>query len=296
MRLAILACCFVLAGSPGFGQAAPEFEVASVKPAAPPAGRGGLMNILRGGPGTSDPGRIAYSNWTLKSLVMRAYSLRPDQFDGPDWLNSVKFDITATIPEGATSDDVKRMLQGLLAERFHLTVHHESRELPIYELTVAKSGPKMKPSVADPNAPAPPPGPPPRGKDGFPQLAPGRPNLVVVGRRGGLHLAASVQTTATLARFLGSELGGSLVENQTGLDGTYDFVLDFSRDTGRAAALSASTPDPPGGPLAGPAAQADDVPNIFAAVQEQLGLRLEKKKSAVDVVVVDHSDRTPTEN
>src|SRR5271165_4935802 len=150
MRPAILAAGgFLLTGTLGFSQAKPEFEVASVKPSAPPSGNGPVAIGSRGGPGTPDPGRVTFIRLGLKGLLTSAYRVQPYQVIGPDWLDTERFDITATIPQGATKDDADVMLQNLLAERFHLTLHHGIRELPLYELTVGKGGPKMKPSVED---------------------------------------------------------------------------------------------------------------------------------------------------
>jgi len=308
MRPAILvACCLIPAGRLGFSQAKLEFEVASVKPSAPPSGNGPIAVGSRGGPGTSDPGRIAFSRYWLKGLLTTAYGVQPYQVIGPDSLDTARFadtdryDIAATIPEGATKDDVKLMLQNLLAERFHLTLHHETRELPLYELTVGKSGPKMKPSAEDPNAAPQAPGPLTKGKDGIPQLPPGRRGMMLMVQRGGYHLAANVQTLPMFAQILSNQLHSPVVD-KTGLTGTYDFELDFALDPGQdSSPLGALPPPPPGPPaaevpLAGRVPAPDDAPGIFAAVQDQLGLRLEKKKGPVDVLVIDHADKTPTEN
>jgi len=304
MRPAILACRFLITATLAFSQAKPEFEVASVKPSAPPAGRGPFVVGSRGGPGTPDPSRVTYINLGLKGLLTTAYAVQPYQVIGPDWLDIERFDIAATIPEGATKDDVKLMLQNLLAERFHLTLHHESRELPLYELTVAKNGPKMKPSVEDPN-PAPEQRVPlPTGKDGLPQLQPGRRGMMMMSRPGGAHMAANLQTLAMFAQILSSQLRSPVVD-KTGLTGTYDFVLDFTLDRFQGFDGLGGPPPPPPPPAAGASAAPgaplaappqDEAPSIFVALQEQLGLRLEKKKGPVDVLVIDHADKVPTEN
>jgi uncharacterized protein (TIGR03435 family) len=283
MRPAIFAaCCFVLTASLAFSQAKPEFEVASVKPSAPPSGNGPVAIGNRGGPGSPDPSRITYNRLGLKGLLTTAYAVQPYQVIGPDWLDTERFDVTATIHEGATKDDVNLMLQSLLAERFHLTLHHETREFPLYELTVGKNGPKMKPSVEDTSAPAGAPAPLPRmGKDGVPQLPTGRRAMFLMIRPGGAHMVANVQTLAMFAQILGNQLRSPVVD-KTGLTGTYDYVLDFALEPGQSSPFGGPLPPPPpqpagatgtpGAPLAAP--PQDEAPSIFVAVQEQLGLRL----------------------
>src|SRR6185312_4345924 len=155
------------------------FEVASVKPAAPPSANGRGMIMFRapsGGPGTKDPGRINYPFISLKNLLMNAYDVKNYQITGPGWLDTERFDINATMPPETTKEQFRVMLQNLLAERFKVAIHRESKELPAYVLTVGKGGPKMKESdpVAtaadgDPSLPPPPPpSPPAMGPDGFP--------------------------------------------------------------------------------------------------------------------------------
>ena len=126
-----------------------KFEVASVKPAAPPAG-GVIRPGPQGGPGSADPARLTYSFSTLRDLLVDAYSVKRSQISGaPNWLDSVRFDIVAKVPEGATKEQAKVMLQNLLAERFKLTLHRETKELPVYALVVAKNGPRLEVSKGD---------------------------------------------------------------------------------------------------------------------------------------------------
>lgn len=277
-----------------------EFEVASVKPAAPPSGGRGAFIGSRGGPGTDDPGRISYTGFPLQALITAAYQIKAYQLSGPAFMNDFesRFDIVAKIPAGATKDDVRVMLQNLLVDRFKMTLHHETKELPLYELTVGKNGPKMKASVEDPNAPKPGEGPlPPIGKDGFPQLPPGRKNRMMFFGPGGARIMATVSTPSEFAEMLGNQLGSPVVD-KTGLTGTYDFTIDFAPERGLGGLSLPPPPPPGGGDLGGPRAATDpsDVPNLFTAVQEQLGLKLEKKKGPVDTIVIDHLEKTPTEN
>ena len=116
------------------------FEVASVKPSA----NQGMVTKMAGGPGTSDPGRFRATNVELSMLLMRAYGIQYDQLRGPAWMDKTQFDVVANVPPGTTAEQFREMLQNLLAERFRMQVHHETRAEAVYELTVAKNGPKLK--------------------------------------------------------------------------------------------------------------------------------------------------------
>src|SRR5450759_4338978 len=152
MRPAILGAGLIIFTScAAFGQAAaesPAFEVASIKPAEPQT-TGRISVGMHGGPGTPDPGQITYTNVSLKNVLLNAYGVKGYQINGPKWLDSERFDIVAKIPKGATKETFKLMLQNLLAERFKLTLHHETKELPMYALVVGKGGSKLKESVED---------------------------------------------------------------------------------------------------------------------------------------------------
>src|SRR5262249_4874450 len=100
-----------------------QFEVASVKPSVPPAGRGPMRVGGTGGPGSKDPTRIQYENMSVTNLIVLAYDLKRYQYSGPSWLESERFDVTAKIPEGATREQFRVMMQNLLAERFKMVVH-----------------------------------------------------------------------------------------------------------------------------------------------------------------------------
>src|SRR5580698_6627109 len=104
-----------------------SFDAASVKP-GPPANTGRFT--ITGGPGTSDPTFLRYTNIPLKRVLMLAYDVKYWQIAGPDWLNTLRFDISARIPEGATREQSLAMTRNLLAERFQMSVHRESKDLP----------------------------------------------------------------------------------------------------------------------------------------------------------------------
>ncbi len=151
------------------------FEAASVKS----AGRNrvpGVSGQMKGGPGTSDPGRISY-NQNLKNILMKAWDVPVDQLAGPAWLMDISgqdyYAITATLPADTTREQFQKMLQNLLIERFQIQLHHETRDFPGYELVVAPGGPKLKETTQDPHLVPGPPGPPQRNPDGSLKPPPG---------------------------------------------------------------------------------------------------------------------------
>jgi uncharacterized protein (TIGR03435 family) len=265
--------------------AAPEltsFEVASIKPSAPVS----PMRVgSRGGPGTKDPTRFIADNLSLLNLILRAYNLKRWQLSGPDWLVTARFNVNATIAEGATRDQFRLMLQNLLIERFQLKVHHESKEMAVYNLTVARNGPKLKESAKDPPA---------KTNEPAKLDAQGLP----IGQSGMTYSAGRLrsrsieETMDEFARDLSNQLGGP-VHNATGLTGKYDFDLDWAPGESVRA-----TPPPElqhGGTLP-VESDGESGPTIFEAVRTQLGLSLERKKGQVDVLVVDKIERRPSEN
>jgi uncharacterized protein (TIGR03435 family) len=278
----LLAVLGLVACGAAFGQNAGgklEFEAASVKRSAPPANDRVLIGG-RGGPGSADPGRVVYSFMPLKSLLAIAYGVKPYQISGPGWLDIERYDIVATIPDGTNKQQFPFMLQNLLTERFGIALHHEMRELPLYELSVAKNVPKLK-APADPNAP------------------PGTERMTLTPN--GFHLVGSAETVSALAGILENQLGSPVVD-KTGLSGTFDYTLDFSRELVQNLALAGLPPPPPpangAGQLAGAPAPGDpsEAPSLFTALQEQLGLKLDKKRVPLDVIVVDRAEKAPVEN
>jgi uncharacterized protein (TIGR03435 family) len=327
MRTAILCAGLIVSTScAAFGQGAaesPRFEVASVKPAEPqPVG---MMRVrMSGGPGTPDPGQLTYTNVSLKNVLLNAYDVKGYQINGPNWLDGERFDIVAKIPQGATKEQFQQMLQNLLAERFNLTLHHETKELPMYALVVGKGGPKLKESVEEDaatplGAAAPPPAPPGRdeagpvrlkmGADGMPQLPSGMGKngmitMMMIDQHGGggmrVRMVGKGQPISALLEPLRNQLGRAVVD-ATGLKAKYDITLDFAPD-GLNGPMGMMPPPPPphdgaagGGP---PMASAPDMggPTIFTALQEQLGLKLEQRKGPVDLLVIDRLEKVPTEN
>jgi uncharacterized protein (TIGR03435 family) len=288
------------------------FDAASIKPAEMPQpnGRGQIFfGGPTGGPGTKDPGRIHYPIMSLRTLLMNAYDVKAFQVVGPEWLDSQRFDITATMPPDTTMEQFRIMLQNLLAERFQVKLHRETKEMPVYSLVTAKGGPKLKEASA-PVAPVEPAAPPqslpdrPKmGPDGFPLLPSfenGRPGLFMMMMPGRARLVGQQSTMQDLAVRLTQQLSKTVTDN-TGLTAKFDFILTFSPEglNGPMGPLGPPPPPPPGavGGTDGvfrPDGEAP--PDLFTAVQAQLGLKLEAKKGPVALVVIDHIEKTPTEN
>jgi uncharacterized protein (TIGR03435 family) len=269
MRLAIVAC---LAARVVFAQ---SFDVASVKPAHPPDGTGRFT--MNGGPGTSDPGRLSYTNIPLKRVLLSAFDVKQWQVSGPDWLNTERFDIVANVPEGATKEQCQAMLRNLLLERFRMKVHRETRVEPIYALVVGKDGVKLNPPEAHVADAA------PEelavvkrqeGKDGFPTLSLAA-GVVIETKGGRARVTCRKTSLAKFAEFLAGRLGRPVVDVTT-VAGEFDFDLYFAAD--------------------GVAAEGVTDPDLFGAVQQQLGLKLEARKGPVEFLVIDHVESTPTQN
>src|ERR1700722_15101648 len=150
MRKLILAVAFAAAL---FAQRGPTFEVASIKPAATPTMPDRMAGKIRIGMNI-DGARVDIGFLSLADLIRTAYRVKQYQISGPNWISSERWDILATLPEGASRDQVPEMLQTLLAERFGLKVNKESKEQAIFALVVGKNGPKLKEAAPDPDAPS----------------------------------------------------------------------------------------------------------------------------------------------
>jgi uncharacterized protein (TIGR03435 family) len=225
----------------------------------------------------------------LANLIVNAYGIPLYRLSGPDWMRGQQFEITAKVPEGATRDDLKLMLQSMLADRFKLAVHHETREMPKYDLVVAKGGPRLPPPMEESPQGSVPPDPgsqPKRSGDGYPILPPGVRSMAI--GAGKARMFNPKMGLDQLASMLGGQLGKP-VTNATGLEGSYAISLYWVvASVGRA---------PTGAVGAGATvAQEPDGPMIEQAIQQQLGLKLEARKGPVDFIVVDHLEKMPVEN
>ena len=214
---------------------AATFDVASIKPSAAPSGDSGTDvdgNLLR------------VHNMTLTRCIRTAYGVTDAQITGgPKWMNELRYDITARA-EGQTHDhDMMAMYQSLLADRFKLSLHHETQLLASFVLTATKTGLKATPSEPDAHS-------------------------STNGTRG--SITALGCPMSRLATKLSAALGGAPVVDMTGIEGKYDFTLQWSPDDTTS-------------------------PSIFTAIQEQLGLKLESRKIPLDVLVIDYA-APPSEN
>jgi uncharacterized protein (TIGR03435 family) len=282
MCACLLSCCAA------FGQQPPEkiaFEVASIKPAQPmPMGR---MRIGM----NADAGMLRYTNVTLKDCIRNAYRVKDFQVQGPDPIESARFDIVAKLPAGSSPDQIPEMLQALLADRFKLTLHRDTKEHAIYALVVGKGGAKLKPAqIAADEAAA------PGGNSGRGGMAR---NAVVMQMDGaGAHLKAPSATLATLAEMI-SRFSERPVVDMTGIQGLYDFDLVFSPENMRGMRMGGGMPPPGEGGHPAPDGQteapAERAGSIYDSVQ-RYGLKLEPRKAPMEVLIVDHIEKTPTEN
>ncbi len=286
-----------------FAQTAPRFEVASVK-AGPPGIERTLMNggPLPAGPfnlSANDPGRITWTNVWLLRMIQIAYDFPPDRISGPDWLNTERYNIVATLPANTTVADFRLMVANLLADRFKLTLHRAAKEVSGYALEIAqngvKAGVKIQPSPREPQPVQPGEGPSNAlmvtDQKGFPAPRPGNPYFAKgVGFEAAIPVNGRYRVTALnesmqgIADYLG-RFAGAPAQDRTGLTGNYDFHLEFAPDLPATGAKDAAVP-----------AALDPGPGIFDAVQSQLGLKLTSKKVPIETLVVDHAEKVPTDN
>jgi uncharacterized protein (TIGR03435 family) len=265
---AILAIAFSACTLFGQSGAPLAFEVASIKP-SPPQG----MNSMRVGM-SADAGRITYTAVNLRDLMTRAYEVKAPQINGPSWIDSDRFDITAKFPEGATTEQVPIMLRTLLEERFQLKMHRENKEMPIYELIVGKGGIKMEKSKEET----------------------GRARMGMEGHGDGvMNATVSSATMANFADMLARWVDRPVID-KTELQGRYDFTLELSMQD--LAGAKGGMVVIHGGPAAGsngPAPDSAPTGSLFTSVQK-LGLKLEAKKAPLDLLFIDKAERVPTEN
>lgn len=257
MRTGLAVIPLVLSLCVCFGQRAgsPTFDVASVRPSQHAVGKDAGSQVSFG------PAGLSGKNVTLKQLIVEAYHLQPHEVaGGPGWLDVAEYDIEAKAGGPATKEQLAPMLRALLADRFHLSLHSETRELKVYELVTDKHGPKVQP-IKDSESPAPNAGGGFRFRGDMQQFA----NLLAV------QLTIPVLDDPTKP----SVASGPPVPvlDQTGLSGIYDIGVDMKPE--------------PGG----------DMFTLWQrALQDQLGLKLESRKEKMEVLVVDHADRMPTAN
>lgn len=273
-----------------------SFEVVSIKPSAPqPMNQ---MRMMRGG----DPGRARFTGFSLRDYIRIAYRVKDFQVEGPAWIDSDRFDVEGKLPEGASESQEPEMLQSMLEERFHLQLHRETKDHAIFALVPGKGGPKLKATEAKPAAGGNLAGPPPlpRGRGA---ALPRNAMMMQIDDQGA-HVKAAGVTLGQLAEML-SRFTERPVVDMTKIDGEYDFDLVIAPDQLRGAGGGAMMMGPPpgaggggagGGAESGRPADAPTAGGTIPEAVERYGLNLEPRKAAMEILVVDRIDKTPSEN
>jgi uncharacterized protein (TIGR03435 family) len=288
MKLAIAATLAASVSTALLAQSAPKFDVASIRPAAEQTANGG---ITAGARITGSTMRIV--GLPLKDYIAMAYGVRAPQVVAPDWAGMERFDISANMPDGATSAQLPAMVKDLMETRFQLKAHTEKREFPVYALTVARSGLKIKALQEEPDAA------PPKGV-----------NVGGGGSAAGVALDLGGGTTFSLAdnkiearKITMTQLADTLtrfadrhVIDATGVTGRYDITITLTPEEYQAtllrSAVNAGVVLPPQVTqilIVGPA-------NPLGAALDQAGLAFDSRRAPLDVVIVDSMSKTPTEN
>ena len=298
-------------------KAAPlTFDVASIKPSEDinvAIGAGKMPHVGM----KVDNQSVDFGYYTLAGLITYAYKVKAYQVTGPDWMKSAHWDVAATLPEGANKDQIPEMMQALLADRFKLEIHHDTKDMPVLALEVGKNGVKMAVSPPDP-----PPANKPDDKDstvvdtgngqvrvkttgtmgsgGSAQISGGPAgNVKMSVDNGMMHMESSKMTMEILSQQLSQFLQQPVID-KTDLKGSYVAAVDISIEDLQAVARAAGF-----AVGAGPGASANStgVPSagdpsggsVYASI-EKLGLKLNKEKLPVEVIVVDHLEKAPTAN
>src|ERR1700733_15363779 len=320
--LSTCSLCALLTATAAFAQtpAAPPlaFEVASIKPAAaiePTAIAQGKVHV-----GMKVDGAICdIGSFSLRDLIRTAYEVKDYQISAVDSLGAPlaaqRFNNQATMPEGTTEKQVPQMLQALLADRFKLVIHRETKDQSVYALVVAKGGPKLKEAEPEPAAPETPED-PKKGETVMGQgtsqvrisgnMEGGKGVTVKGGPMGQMHMTmadgrmrmeAERATMTVLAETLTRFMDRPVVD-MTELKGNYHVVLDLSMDdlknAAKAAGMGAMMASAEGGKPSGEASDPSGS-SIFMSMQ-QMGLKLEARKAPLPVIVIDHLEKSPTEN
>jgi uncharacterized protein (TIGR03435 family) len=295
MKATLSGSLMVLAAAAAFGQTPTqklEFEVASIRAAGPIVAAADASKV-----GIHIDGqRVNITGLSLNDYLGIAYKIKLHQISGPEWMASQRFDINAKLPADAKGEQIPEMLQGLLVDRFSMKFHREMRDFPVYALLVGKNGLKMKESPADPPA-----------ADGAPPKAF---NMTTSGSNTGTTINYGNGTYISFGNnaFEGKKMPGSAmadilsrfvdrpVVDMTDLKGNYDFTLTFSPEDFRAmmirSAVAAGVNLPPEALKLLDGANGD---SLFSAL-ETVGLKLEQRKSPIDVLVIDHIEKSPTDN
>lgn len=314
---------FALFAASAFAQPRPAFEAASIRPSTP-IDQATMMNMIRAGKmplgAHISAARAEYTYLDLKTLLSYAYGVRSYQITAPAWTSSARFDIVAKLPAGSTKADAARMLQTLLEDRFKLVIHRATEEHTVLAIVVAKGGPKLKPSAEKPvaideDAPLKPgemnmdtPEGPTRGTIDLNTMS----SVVDMGVKGKMaykvnqsaktmHIEFMMTTLpgfADMTSQLLTQMGGiaaNRIVDATGIQGNYDASLDISLAEMAALAKANGNDAPPNAPVA----EADDPGSngaTLAQALQSMGLKLESRKAPVEQFIVDHIEKTPTDN
>jgi len=264
-------------------QPKPEYEIVSIKPTDPAnrAGRSGLLYTADG---------LTGHNVGVLALVRAAYDVENFQIYGaPKWFDSEHYEIEAKM-DAATADEVRKlgpeksqtlrqqMMQALLADRFNLTAHRETKDVPIYSMVIAKSGSKLQEPKPDESYA--------KGIKG-PDGQPFKDAIFFSGRGGSITITAQAASTASLASVLSGRLNRPVID-KTGLTGFYDFSFPFAPEEVQSASV-------PSGGVPAPAAPESNLPTLTVAIEEHLGLKLESGKGPAQIIVIDRVEK-PTGN
>lgn len=247
----------------------PKFEVASIKPSDPDPQNTTFIGM------SADGAMVTYTNITLRDCIRGAYRVRDFQIVGPDWMTNARFTISAKLPASASTAQIPEMLQALLADRFKLEIRREMKEQNVYVLSVGNGGARLKPAEVKPNDNAP----KALGEDGQP-----RASMMFGIRPGGIFITAPSASLASLAGLM-SRFTARPVVDLTGIQGQYDFSLTFAPEVNNSPLTIPPLPD----------REIDSPPSVFDSVK-QYGLRLEARKAPIEMIVVAHLEKTPTEN
>jgi len=261
-----------------------------VKPSAPDAPEQVRIGVH------IDGARFSCNYFSLRDYIRFAYKVKDYQIVSPEWLGTERYDIAASIPAGgANQEQLADMMKALLADRFQLKLHHESKEFPVYALVLAKGGTKLTESPLDAPADG-------TAKPAVDVSASGSRNGVVVNLGRGAYfnfsdnkLEAKKLTMAYFAEMLARFVDRPVVD-MTGLTGTYDVLLNFTEEDYRSmlirSAINAGVVLPPQARQLMEAASGDSI----ASAMQAAGLKLEARKAPIDVLVIDHAEKTPSAN
>ncbi|HTX33940.1 MAG TPA: TIGR03435 family protein [Bryobacteraceae bacterium] len=248
----------------------PAFDVASVKPAETTPGRdgggrmgmgGGRMGMGMGFGGRGNiqvaPASVSMRNVSLKNAIRWAYQVTEYQVSGPDWLDSARFNIVAKSAGPAGEDQLQLMMQTLLQDRFKLAYHRLNKEFQVYALVQGKSGTRLEESKTQ----------------GDPSVQP---------QQGSMTVSVQRMPVSQMIDMLTPIMGAPVID-MTGLKGKYDITVNLAKYAAEMQATAGSAPP-------------DPVTLIMAALEGEAGLKLEKEKIPLEVIVVDHAEKIPTEN